>query len=149
MAECTLYSSLSVSTGGGSDDAAGIYLPAGIYEGYTLYTRTGDVNSLPRIRVEGNRWVIRSTTDVYGDLDTHATTTYPAGQVPICPVGLVFDPLPTPWGDGTVAAVTGVLIPVPEIPQNTFGLAADVVALISKNHGSVENYLRLRNQGQV
>jgi hypothetical protein len=31
----------------------------------------------------------------------------------------------------------------------TFGLPADVVALIVSRHGSVANFLRLRNQGQV
>ncbi len=37
-----------------------------------------------------------------------------------------------------------------EIPaQNTFGLPADVVALITGRFGSVANFLRLRNQGQV
>ena len=31
----------------------------------------------------------------------------------------------------------------------TFGLAANVVALIESRFGTVANYLRLRNQGQV
>lgn len=31
----------------------------------------------------------------------------------------------------------------------TFGLPADVVALIKSRFGSVANFLRLRNQGQV
>jgi hypothetical protein len=33
--------------------------------------------------------------------------------------------------------------------DNTFGLPAETVALIEANFGSVENFLRLRNQGQV
>ena len=33
--------------------------------------------------------------------------------------------------------------------QNTFGLPADVVALITSRFGTVANYLRLRNQGQI
>ena len=33
--------------------------------------------------------------------------------------------------------------------QNTFGLPADVVALITSRFGSVANFLRLRNQGYV
>lgn len=33
--------------------------------------------------------------------------------------------------------------------SNTFGLPAESVALIEANFGTVENYLRLRNQGQV
>ena len=46
--------------------------------------------------------------------------------------------------------------PVPTIAEGsgggsepTFGLPADVVALITAAHGSVANFLRLRNQGQV
>jgi hypothetical protein len=33
--------------------------------------------------------------------------------------------------------------------QNTFGLPADTVALVTSRFGSVANFLRLRNQGQV
>ena len=149
MAECTLYTSLTVSTsfGGASNgNAAGLYLPAGVYEGYTYYTRTGATDSIPRIRVETNRWVIRSTVDTYGSMNTHATATYPAGQVPVCPVGLVYNSLGTPWGSGSQATITGVLAVVPE---PTFGLPADVVALITSRFGTVANFLRLRNQGQV
>jgi hypothetical protein len=46
----------------------------------------------------------------------------------------------------------GLLGEVPEEPGsegNTFGLPADVVALITSRHGSVSNFLRLRNQGQI
>jgi hypothetical protein len=46
----------------------------------------------------------------------------------------------------------GILGEVPEGPGsevNTFGLPAETVTLIIKNFGSVENFLRLRNQGQV
>ena len=31
----------------------------------------------------------------------------------------------------------------------TFGLPADIVALIESRFGTVANYLRLRNQGQI
>ena len=33
--------------------------------------------------------------------------------------------------------------------SNTFGLPAEVVALIESKFGTVANYLRLRNQGQI
>ena len=33
--------------------------------------------------------------------------------------------------------------------SSTFGLPADVVALIESRFGTVANYLRLRNQGQI
>jgi len=40
--------------------------------------------------------------------------------------------------------------PTPEpSAESTFGLPADVVALLTKNFGSVANFLRLRNQGQI
>jgi hypothetical protein len=39
--------------------------------------------------------------------------------------------------------------PEPEPEGETFGLPAESVALIEANFGSVANYLRLRNQGQV
>jgi hypothetical protein len=50
------------------------------------------------------------------------------------------------------SGITGTLsiteyVPAPS--QNTFGLPADVVALITSRFGSVANFLRLRNQGQV
>ena len=38
---------------------------------------------------------------------------------------------------------------VPVSSQNTFGLPTDVVALITSRFGTVANYLRLRNQGQI
>lgn len=58
-------------------------------------------------------------------------------------------------GSNGVATGTGAG-PVPTVvegggtpAQPTFGLPADVVALITSRHGSVANFLRLRNQGQV
>lgn len=36
-----------------------------------------------------------------------------------------------------------------ESSNPTFGLPADVVALIESRFGTVANYLRLRNQGQI
>lgn len=45
---------------------------------------------------------------------------------------------------------TPILTPVASTPsQNTFGLPAESVALITSRFGSVANYLRLRNQGQI
>ena len=49
-------------------------------------------------------------------------------------------------------STTGTVLITPPAPsQNTFGfgLPADVVALITSRFGSVANFLRLRNQGQV
>jgi hypothetical protein len=62
-----------------------------------------------------------------------------------------------PWSVITwnVLTLQGGQAPAPtvtEVPvssQNTFGLPADVVALITSRFGTVANFLRLRNQGQV
>jgi hypothetical protein len=47
--------------------------------------------------------------------------------------------------------VTEIALTVNETPENgnTFGLPADVVALITSRFGTVANFLRLRNQGQI
>jgi hypothetical protein len=37
----------------------------------------------------------------------------------------------------------------PPLSEPTFGLPADVVALMTSRHGSVANFLRLRNLGQI
>ncbi len=49
------------------------------------------------------------------------------------------------------SGITGTVSITEYVPssQNTFGLPADVVALITSRFGSVANFLRLRNQGQV
>jgi hypothetical protein len=47
---------------------------------------------------------------------------------------------PTPQGSGNGVGEEG---------NFTFGLPPDVVGLINKNFGTVANYLRLRNQGQI
>jgi hypothetical protein len=47
--------------------------------------------------------------------------------------------------DTAVLTVT----PTPTLTSNTFGLPAESVALIEANFGTVANFLRLRNQGQV
>jgi hypothetical protein len=44
---------------------------------------------------------------------------------------------------------TGDILLIAVTPQNTFGLPADVVALITSRFGSVANFLRLKNQGYV
>jgi hypothetical protein len=69
---------------------------------------------------------------------------YFAAQDPAdCPSGLTFNGTIGTVGSFTLAGDT----PTPSQP--TFGLAADVVALITSRFGTVANFLRLRNQGQV
>ena len=52
-----------------------------------------------------------------------------------------------PFGQTPIPTLS--LTPPPTPSQNTFGLPADVVALITSRFGSVARFLRLRNQGQI
>ena len=66
----------------------------------------------------------------------------------VCPVNLTlnkffFNSIPGAANTALITAYT----PTPLEP--TFGLPADVVAQIVAAHGSVANFLRLRNQGQI
>lgn len=53
----------------------------------------------------------------------------------------------TPWVQ--TSTITGTPVLTFASSQNTFGLPADVVALITSRFGSVANFLRLRNLGQI
>jgi hypothetical protein len=57
-----------------------------------------------------------------------------------CPAGLTLSPVTGSSPSPTITAVASA---------PTFGLPADVVALITSRFGTVANFLRLRNQGQV
>jgi hypothetical protein len=68
---------------------------------------------------------------------------YYAAQDPAdCPTGLTFVGINSQVGDSFVLEGGAP-------SQNTFGLPSDVVALITSRFGTVANFLRLRNQGQV
>jgi hypothetical protein len=51
--------------------------------------------------------------------------------------------------DTAILTVSTEPEPEPEPGSETFGLPAESVALIEANFGTVANFLRLRNQGQV
>ena len=55
------------------------------------------------------------------------------------------------WAGGGAYGTTtfGNVNLIAAVPQATFGLPPDVVALITSRFGSVANFLRLRNQGYV
>ena len=141
MAECTQYSSLVV------EDTLytvqyglnGTYVPNGtsVLEGetYTIFLKQGAVN-YPRIWVNPSffppEWRLDGAAPYPGfNFGTGLISTF--GD---CPVG--------EWSENII--ITGVQTPS---PNNTFGLPADVVALITSRFGTVANFLRLRNQGQV
>ncbi len=148
MAECTAYTAIVVSDAG-STAANGTYVPytTGSAPGlvvYTVWTKDG-ANSFPRIIVDGSgsgQWSIAGTVPFPGaSLYLTPENSFASAD---CPVNLVWSV--GPFGSGPAPTVTGI----PAAPaQNTFGLPADVVALITSRHGSVANFLRLRNQGQI
>ena len=109
---CTQYTTVEVVRIGpatpANGDSHGVYKPAGTFNGYTIFTKTGNLNSIPRIRVENNRWVIRANLEIYGPwFDIYSTQVYNPGQVPVCPVGLNFIGLSNPWGTAQAITVTG------------------------------------------
>jgi hypothetical protein len=152
MAECTAYTAIEVS-GAGSTDLNGTYVPYSTNEvggeTFTIFTKDG-LDSYPRIIAEGTfgnnyRWAIRSSSS--GGVPIYGSTNYQTTDPINCPSeasdwsvsGTAEEPTPTVTG---VTGGGGQTAP-------TFGLPADVVALITSRFGTVANFLRLRNQGQV
>jgi hypothetical protein len=78
----------------------------------------------------------------------YVSETFPNGTV--CPDEAVWLVGSNGLATGTGAANAPTVVAGSGAPaQNTFGLPADVVALITSRFGTVANFLRLRNQGQV
>lgn len=123
----------------------GIYLYDGLLNGYPSYVLSTDSNVSLYVILngpEGSAWYMYE-----GETMLLAFWSYSEG------VGNY--PSAYPWlpindSIGGVLDSTGLLI-TEYIPstQPTFGLPADVVALITSRFGTVANFLRLRNQGQV
>ena len=143
MALCTTYSSVIVEDTSYTIQYGlnGTYLPTGTntVDGatYTVFIKEGAV-SYPKLSedldfIEGLIWRIDGALPYPGfNFGTSGLIVFSN-----CPVGV--------WNAENII-ITGV----PAAPsQNTFGLSADVVALITSRFGSVANFLRLRNQGQV
>jgi hypothetical protein len=155
MSLCTQYSKLIVSGATNSPNANGEYFPFSVvnFNGITTTEwRKSEAQLFPKISWAGTlstgfRWELQNNVPFQ-------RAWYSDGPYNI----LTFDDLGCPrlgqwfteegFGGGTDPAptVTGISA-TPS--QNTFGLAADVVALITSRFGSVANFLRLRNQGQV
>ncbi len=162
MAECTAYTAIEVS-GAGTSEVNGTYIPYStniIIESdpstvFTIFTKDG-LDSYPRIRAESvfgsnYQWYIRTSSGESG-----ATASYVSNE------GLydVATPVNCPSDVAGWSAILDALEPTPTVTgvtggggggntAPTFGLPADVVALITSRFGSVANFLRLRNQGQV
>jgi hypothetical protein len=83
-----------------------------------------------------SRWVITESGDEYYESYEDVATPDLVVTWGVAPGG--------GWGQGPAPTVTAL---TPAL--NTFGLPADVVALITSRFGTVANFLRLRNQGQI
>jgi hypothetical protein len=155
MAECTAYTAIEVS-GAGETQLNGTYIPYSTTEPggeiFTSYTKDG-LDSYPRIRAESvfsNNyiWVIRTLAE--GSPQYHGRPTsdsfYQTTDPLNCPNEVVVW-LPAGEASEQVPTVTGITGGGGAAP--TFGLPAGSVALITSRFGSVANFLRLRNQGQV
>jgi hypothetical protein len=136
MAECNI-NSLLVS-------GAGITAANGTY----TKSVTEDVNGYSRWTNEGGFSVIHGDpgNDYWFILDVSTPKYRAVADSTDCPIGFVWELMP--FGSPTPPAPT-VTEGTPTPSQPTFGLAADVVALITSRFGTVANFLRLRNQGQV
>jgi hypothetical protein len=137
-------------------EVSGLTNPTGANGVYTKYTGAGALAvEYRKVEEDGTFYRIYGPAPFAGNtfqfsywnaagntvLTTIAITA--PGQSAACPDTLTFN---------LQSDITGTLsiteyVPAPS--QNTFGLPADVVALITSRFGSVANFLRLRNQGQV
>jgi hypothetical protein len=142
MAVCTAYTAIVVSNAGVTE-VNGTYIPYSteVQDGdiFTIWTKDG-ANSYPRITPFIPVWAIQNSVP-YPGAPLYWTDLNQIGPLPDCPANLQFFVLQL--GSGSAPTVTGILAPP------TFGLPADVVALITSRFGSVANFLRLRNQGQI
>ncbi|NDB84733.1 MAG: hypothetical protein EB127_18810 [Alphaproteobacteria bacterium] len=120
-------------SGAGLAEVNGIYTYRGVYSGKPYYNLVGYEDSINAFSIFWftPSWILIGTEEVMYE---------------------AFDQsIDYPWL-GTWSNSNGIEPPpiVTEIPsQPTFGLPADVVALITSRFGTVANFLRLRNQGQV
>jgi len=129
-----------ILSGGGSETA----ITAAVYEKET--DNTFKLIAQGQGGVGNFRWV------VFKFFARYFTQTITREDFPSCPtdLSLIWTPDGTPGFAEAPAPTFTSSEPEPEPEtENTFGLPAETVALITKNFGTVENYLRLRNQGQV
>ena len=138
MANLTISGIINTQDASYGTNANGEYTLSGTINDRSSWTRTSGGFTYV-VRWEGTRWVIR--------WDSPAGITVADGADED-----VQYPWLTTYTPRSVYDFTGTIVmsEVPTAPsQNTFGLPADVVALITSRFGTVANFLRLRNQGQV
>ena len=118
--------SIVLVSGAGSSEVNGLYIEAGVSDGKNFYNlQSGGYV----IAWDNPNWVIRNITSI---------TLYTSNN------NVEFPWQVTSWSTASGSAPAPSVTDVP-----TFGLPADVVALIISRFGSVARYLRLRNLGQI
>ena len=127
------------------------------------YTQGTDIGGQPAYYLDNNNdialyintagpnggWIIRLRT---GAQTYYYTTNLSAmASVPLSPIGITLITGTNPFTGSSLAGIAPVPTVTEYVPSSepTFGLPADVVALITSRFGTVANFLRLRNQGQV
>ena len=123
-------------SGAGSSGVNGTYTYRGEENGKPYYNLVGASSSIDSSSISWdglNNWVI---------FNAESNVPYEANENVEFPwlvaTWLVNDEEPAP-----------IVTEVPVLSQPTFGLPTDVVALITSRFGTVANYLRLRNLGQI
>ena len=106
-----------------------------------LYVYDGELNGKPSYRYNIN-FLFWNAADSFWTLEDGANYTLSYSNVD-------YPWLATNWIFDSIDPLGLVMTEVPVFSQPTFGLPADAVALITAHFGSVANFLRLRNQGQV
>jgi hypothetical protein len=134
-----MYMDTVIVTGAGSEQANGTFIESGVLNGRPLYVlEGGSAENEDTIYWTGVQWFISNSGDPFYKTLNEDTE---------------FPWLATSWtnedADGELPIPTVTLfVPEPET-ENTFGLPTETVALITSRFGTVANFLRLRNQGQV
>jgi hypothetical protein len=103
--------------------STGTYTPSGVNRWIT--PTVGGQGGGIYLEHNGTRWILYSS---YGPLIAQSD-----------PCNVSVQPWEAVWPSPMVVAAA----------QNTFGLPAATVALITSRFGTVANFLRLRNQGQI
>jgi len=143
-----MYMDTVIVSGAGSEQVNGTYVESGTFTGRPQYLLNGGG---PDDRIFwgdiSDGWtIINDGVAFYATSDGEALAE-----------DVEFPWLATVWtiqgweGELPVPTVT-LFVPEPEPEpetENTFGLPAETVALITSRFGSVANFLRLRNQGQI
>ena len=127
-------------SGAGTSSVDGVYTYRGVFNGKPFYNLLNQPTDIENYSIwwTGIAWYLVLTNTDEGYLATQNTT---------------FPWLDTVWEVSTAGISVEPAPMVTEIPepssQNTFGLPADVVALITSRFGTVANFLRLRNLGYI